>query len=247
MTTDRLGWRRKFAVLIPSTNTIVQPEFDDMRPKGVTNHISRVFVPDIKLSTDADMANFMALIENGTRDALNAALTCQPDQIIIGMSSETFWGGLEGSRKLAAQLAEWTDLPITMGSDAADAALKAFDARRLGILSPYLPIGDANVERFFTDLGYDIARIIGLKRTSPTDIANTSLEDIDAALNELGALDIDAILQCGTNLCMAHHASTASERIGKPVIAINTALYWHALRTSGINDTRDEFGGLFQK
>jgi len=39
--TDSLGPRAKFAVLAPSTNTSVQPEFDAMRPPGVTNHHSR--------------------------------------------------------------------------------------------------------------------------------------------------------------------------------------------------------------
>jgi maleate isomerase len=29
---DVLGWRRKFGVIGPSTNTIVQPDFDAMRP-----------------------------------------------------------------------------------------------------------------------------------------------------------------------------------------------------------------------
>ncbi|MFC4732458.1 arylmalonate decarboxylase [Salipiger abyssi] len=245
--TDLLGWRRKFAVLIPSTNTIVQPEFDDMRVEGVTNHISRVAVPNATLKTDADMERFMGLIEDGTRAALDAALSCAPDHVIIGMSSETFWGGLAGSRVLAAQLAEWTDLPATMGSDAADAALRAYGARRLGILTPYLPVGDANVHRFFTDLGYDVAQIIGLKRSSPTDIAATTIAEMDAALDELGALDVDAILQCGTNLCMAAHAPRAEARLGKPVIAINTALYWHALRSSGIHDTHDRYGSLFLK
>lgn len=32
--TDSLGWRAKFAVIAPSTNTSVQPEYDDMRPRG---------------------------------------------------------------------------------------------------------------------------------------------------------------------------------------------------------------------
>jgi maleate isomerase len=41
---------KKFAVLIPSTNTSVQPEFDDMRPVGVTNHISRIRIPNIRRS-----------------------------------------------------------------------------------------------------------------------------------------------------------------------------------------------------
>ena len=29
---DVLGWRKKFGVMGPSTNTVVQPDFDMMRP-----------------------------------------------------------------------------------------------------------------------------------------------------------------------------------------------------------------------
>ena len=42
---DHLGYRMKFGALGPSTNTIVQPDFDDMRPVGVTNHYSRIIIP----------------------------------------------------------------------------------------------------------------------------------------------------------------------------------------------------------
>ena len=38
--TDSLGYRRKFGVSAPSTNTSVQPEFDSMRPVGVTRLIA---------------------------------------------------------------------------------------------------------------------------------------------------------------------------------------------------------------
>ena len=31
--TDALGFRKKFGVIAPSTNTSVQPEFDAMRPR----------------------------------------------------------------------------------------------------------------------------------------------------------------------------------------------------------------------
>jgi maleate isomerase len=44
--TDVLGWRCKFGVIGPSTNTVVQPDFDDMRPPGVTTHYSRIFTPN---------------------------------------------------------------------------------------------------------------------------------------------------------------------------------------------------------
>ena len=41
-------------------------------------------------------------------------------------------------------------------------------------------------------------------------------------------------MQVGTNLAMAELAATAEFWLGKPVIAINTATYWYALRDYGI-------------
>jgi len=35
---DVLGYRKLFGVIGPATNTVVQPDFDDMRVPGVTNH-----------------------------------------------------------------------------------------------------------------------------------------------------------------------------------------------------------------
>lgn len=57
---DVLGWRKKFGVMAPSTNTIVQPDFDDMRPMGVTNHYSRIFTPNNNaLSNDTFRAGIL--------------------------------------------------------------------------------------------------------------------------------------------------------------------------------------------
>ena len=51
---DSLGYRMKFGVIAPSTNTSVQPEFDSMRPVGVTNHFSRIIIPDDPVHSDED-------------------------------------------------------------------------------------------------------------------------------------------------------------------------------------------------
>ena len=51
---DALGWRMKFGVIAPSTNTAVQPEFDAMRPRGVTNHFGRIHIPNDPLRNDGD-------------------------------------------------------------------------------------------------------------------------------------------------------------------------------------------------
>ena len=51
---DSLGHRMKFGVIAPSTNTSVQPEFDAMAPPGITNHMSRIHVPDNPINNDDD-------------------------------------------------------------------------------------------------------------------------------------------------------------------------------------------------
>jgi maleate isomerase len=47
---------------------------------------------------------------------------------------------------------------------------------------------------------------------------------------------VDALLQVGTNLSMVRLADEAERWLGKPVIAINAATLWHALRNNGIAD-----------
>ena len=51
---DEWGWRAKFGVITPSTNTIVQPHYDSMAPRGVTNHISLMHIPDDPVESDED-------------------------------------------------------------------------------------------------------------------------------------------------------------------------------------------------
>ncbi|HIC25513.1 MAG TPA: arylmalonate decarboxylase, partial [Gammaproteobacteria bacterium] len=46
---------------------------------------------------------------------------------------------------------------------------------------------------------------------------------------------------------MAKIAAVAEKSMGKPVIAINTALYWHALRSMGIDDSISNFGRLLEQ
>ena len=59
--------------------------------------------------------------------------------------------------------------------------------------------------------------------------------------------DVDAIVQVGTNLSMVRLAAAAEMWLGKPVIAINTATYWHALRQNKIADKIPGLGRLLEE
>ncbi len=242
---DSLGWRKLFAVVAPSTNTSVQPEFDDMRPRGVTNHFLRVWIPDDPVESDDDFNKLMENIRRELDSAVERVLTCRPDYLVMGMSSETFWGGLEASIELRERVEKLSGLRVAMGSDACQAALKCYgDIRRVAVLTPYWPVGDRNVLRFFTDCGFEVVRLKGLKCTSPVQIAHASEAELRDALVALDGPDVEAIIQVGTNLAMARLAGEAERWFSKPVLAINTATYWYALRDCGIDDAIQGFGTL---
>ena len=101
-------------------------------------------------------------------------MTCEPDYLIMGMSSETFWDGLEGSKKLMERVEQRSGVKVAMGSDASQAALKRYGAKRISVITPYMPVGDEQVRRFFTDCGFEIVQAQGPARHQPGADTRTS-------------------------------------------------------------------------
>jgi maleate isomerase len=244
---DALGWRMKFGVIAPSTNTIVQPEFDAMRPLGVTNHFGRIHIPNDPLRNDDDFTRLIDTVRREIMSAIDRVMTCEPDHLIMGMSSETFWDGLDGSERLRERVEARAGVKVTMGSDAARQGLARFGARRIGVVTPYLPVADQQVRRFFTDCGYEAVKLDSLKCASPVLIAHVGEAELRDAILRVDGPEVDAIVQVGTNLAMARLAGLAEFWLAKPVLAINTATFWWALRRNGIADRIDGFGSLLSR
>ena len=246
MTKDAYAWRLKFGVLGPSTNTIVQPEFDDMRPIGVTNHYSRIRNENAQaISNDLFMSGARR-IGKLTYDAIDWVLNAKPDYLVMGMSAVTFDGGGAGAEQFIKDVKDRSGgLDVSVGSHSTRDALLAYgNIKRIALISPYWPAMNETVTGYFKEYGFEVVRDISLKCRSWTAIAEVSQQKLMDCLRQLDGDDVDAIVQVGTNLCMSRLAGEAERWLGKPVIAINTATYWHALRTNGIDDKIQGFGRL---
>lgn len=237
---DSLGHRMKFGVIAPSTNTSVEPEYALMQPNGITNHFCRIEIPDDPVRSDEEFEQLLVNIRGATEVAMDRVMTCSPGFVIMGMSAETFWDGAEGADVLHKKMEERAGVGVSLGSHACEHALKAYSEEKpiktLGVLTPYMPAGDAMVRKFFTDIGYDVKALIGLKSPSPMLIAHEPKEKLRQAILDLNQSDVDCIIQVGTNLACMEVATEAERWLGKPVIAINAATYWHSLRRNGFED-----------
>ena len=99
----------------------------------------------------------------------------------------------------------------------------------------------------FGDMGFSVVRDIALQCRSWTGIAQVTPQQCVAAIKQIDGDDVDAIVQVGTNLSMVRLAAMAELWLGKPVIAINAATYWHALRANGIMDRVEGCGRLLEE
>src|SRR4051812_17580971 len=134
---DHLGWRKKFGVLGPSTNTIVQPDMDGMRPLGVTNHYGRIEIPNLPVNSGDDFLRLVEAIQANTLDAVDVLTTCEMQAMVMGMSATTFWNGRKGAEAYLAMMEDRAGVPVSCGSFSCEAALNAYGARRIAFLSPY--------------------------------------------------------------------------------------------------------------
>jgi maleate isomerase len=245
---DVLGWRRLLGVVAPSTNTVVQPDMERMRPEGVTNHFSRIYVEDpVALSNEDFIAGTTAIAEN-TMDAVRSVMTCRPDYLVLGMSAITFYGGVQGSVDFKRRVEQVAGVGASTGAESIAAALHAYGGiRRVSFVSPYYPVANAEVQRFLEESGFTVVRDVPLQCRCWTNIARVTPDRLREVIEHLDGPDVDAIVQVGTNLSMVDLAAEQEALRGKPVIAINTATYWHALRACGIEDNVAAVGRLLKE
>lgn len=242
---DALGPRLKLGVIAPASNTIVQPEFDAMRPRGVTNQMMRVVIPDTPVGSDEEFANMMGAVRTSIEGAVDGILACSPSAIAVAMSAETFWEGTLDLNALQSHLESRAHVKVVLGAQACLAAIQRYGGvRRIALITPYMPAGDAQVRRSFSDSGFEVVNLLGLKCNSPLLMAHESPERLRRAVREVDDPSVELILQVGSNLGFAKVAAEAEGWLGKPVLAVNTCTYWHALRSLGVDDKIDGFGSL---
>lgn len=239
--------RARMGLVVPSTNVVAETDMWSTAPAGVTFHTGRLRITEPDLSSDEAFLRFLDQIRASLGPTVEDVVSCEPDLLVVGLSSETFWGGAEGNAEFTADLESASGLKVATGADACKKAIEATGVKRLAILTPYQAVGDEQVLKYFGDIGTEVVRIKGLRAENCTAPAKVSHETGRQLIDELDGDDVDAVVQVGTNLSLVRVADRAEKELGKPVIAINAAILWTALRMLGIDDQYDGFGPLLRE
>ena len=233
---DRFGPRGVVAVLIPVQNSNMQPEYEMMRPEGVSNQMYRFNI------TSPDTVGEAVL------DVVPQTLKCWPDMIVGGNSLEMRDWSLEKQEWYTGEFAARADgKPFVLATDAVIAALRTMGAKRFGMMSPLSVENSKSAVDYYTALGFDVAAATALLVDKPENAVNVPMERVIEAFEEVDGPDIDTLLHVGGSLGIVPLIAELEDRFKKPVISVNQATYWYALRRMGITDPIPGFGELMLK
>ncbi len=253
---DVRSFRRKFGLVIPATNTSMEHELwgllfgNQHALRGLGLHTSTVATPTPKLAGEVDLAEYKRQFLGGLKAAVDAALLAQPHYMILGMSLEHIVASLEEIRCPVQEIEAYSGLAWATWHDAVHAALQAYDARRIGILTPFDRTGNEHATRMFEDLGYQVAASVGFSCAHALHIAHVPDWAKEKAILELLAPHrnaLDAVVQCGTNMSFIDVAERLEPVIGIPILGINAVTFWYALRENGFEAALDGGGRLLRE
>ena len=130
-----IGPRARFGVIAPSTNTTVEADLWAIRPEGVSFHTGRMYIPHPVIRSDEDFEGLIGQIRESIGTAVRDVMTCFPTYMLMGMSAETFWGGVAGNQAFIDRIEERTGLGVSTGASSCRAALEHFGATRIAAAS----------------------------------------------------------------------------------------------------------------
>ncbi|WP_270933103.1 maleate cis-trans isomerase family protein [Falsiroseomonas oryzae] len=233
------GWRARIGLIVPSTNTINEPEFWRLAPRGVTIHTARA-----TSTGEFSEAYFARLREAGQRCAEDLA-TAEVDIIAYGCTSGSIVCPLE---EIVADLHARTGIPAIATAGSVVAALRALKVKRVAVATPYVDFINEREEEFLTRHGFEVTSLHGLRlgetQAERRSIGRVPPEHVYRMARICDRPEAEAIFVSCTNLATLDVIAQIEADLGKPVVTSNQACFWHCLRSLGIPDRIEGYGRL---
>ncbi len=229
--------RAKLGFVLLATEQTVQDDVMALRPSGVGVHFTRAAIADSitseSLAAQADLLADCAatLLPDGSLDVVCYA--CTSGSLVIG------------EERVFAELARGApNARTTSLISGVIRALRALDARRITIATPYLDEVNRREAEYLEAAGFEVLSITGLNLERDSDMVRVAPEYIAEFALAQDRPDADAIfVSCGA-LRTLDVIGEIERAAGKPAICSNQAMIWDCLRLAGIDDRIEGYGRL---
>jgi len=227
----------RLGLLVPSSNTTMEKEFNLMRPKSATVHAARVRLREVVVSELLSMEREIELEALKLSDA-------RVDVIGFGCTTGSLARGLGHDKEIVSRIERVTKIPAVATAGAVVEALKALKLSRISVGTPYSDQVNALEKRFLEQSGFQIVKMKGLGIVDNTEIGKQSQRVVYALVKEVEAAEAEAVFISCTNLPTISVLEKLEKELEKPVVSSNTATMWAMLRRIGYKKEIRGYGRL---
>jgi maleate cis-trans isomerase len=225
-----------FGVLIPSTNTTVEIEYNRLLPPTLQAHVGRVlssrngpFAPPL----DADVDYQARLLGTAKAEVISLAQT----------SASLFADDYDATT--TARISAAAGAPAITSARAIGQAVQALGARRIALASPYSPPVIERAKTYYERIfGLEVMALESFAATDAYMIGQLGPEHARDAFARIDRAEIEAFVVPGGNFPTMAFVAAWERAFGKPVITTNQAALWVMMGIMGITETLPGLGRL---
>ncbi len=234
------GWRGRIGLIIPSSNTTMEPEFWRMAPEGVSVHTARMKLSAVTVEELVEME----------KDAVRAAqllATADVDILVYGCTTGSLVKGPGYDREITEKLTRATGIKAVATATAVLEALEELGARRVALATPYIEEVNRKEVEFLESQGYKVVDLKYLGIRENTEIGRQTPQIAYRLAKSLETSNADAVFISCTNFRTIEVIKLLEKDLGIPVFSSNTATMWLTLKELGLREPIRGYGMLLEE
>src|SRR5215467_8024459 len=210
----------RIGMIIPSVNSMTEPQFNRLAPPGLAVHVARARVAGPWKRPLAEMAEEIAASARLLSDVA-------PDLIVFHCTDTSMTQGPQGEGRILDIVRDATGIEAVATSRLVLEALQALGLRKLVLLSPYK--SNRAVIDYLQATGFTVVHDIGLGLDSLQFAAVTPREWTELA-RQHDRPEADGIFLSCTNTTQIEAIADIERALGKPVVNSNQAVLWGCVK-----------------
>jgi len=237
----------RIGLIVPSSNTNVEPDFVLLAPKGVTIHSVRSGGYDVNTVPDSD--EMRQYVRQSIDQHLLDLMDGRMDIIAYGCTSATLSDGPEFDAEFCQQLHEKTGKPAVTTAGALVEAIQATGAEKVAFTSPYVKLLSQEAVSYLEQSGINVVNEVTFEQelSSVQQNALTPQDAYDMALKADHPKAEAIVISC-TDYRAVEAIPFIEEVLEKPVITSNQALMYACLERLNLSGNGVSLGGrLFNR
>ncbi|MEP9380397.1 aspartate/glutamate racemase family protein [Aquabacter sp. CN5-332] len=234
------GWRGRIGLLVPSINNTMEPEFWRIAPEGVS--VSTARIAGGRHGTPEELRG----MEKESRAAAARVAKTEPNVVVYGCTSGSFFEGPEWNRMICDELTKITGAPTVTTAGAMAECLTRHGHTKVDVVTPYVELTNERLKQFLRSFGVEVTSLATFDMLDMFDHAKIRPDEIYRRVKETVTEDSTAVFVACTQLRALEVVDMLERDLGKPVYSANQASAWMAYEALGIDPGITNCGSLLR-